>query len=259
MKNTIKKKLQKETKFLFKFQNKKKTKKLNVELTIPNHIEELRQRTSQILIILILISLFAFFNIKEIIKLLEIPAQNINFFQLSPSEYFLETIKISIYTGIILISPIFLNQIIFFIIPGLTLNEKKLVLPLLFTSIILLFLSLIFAFFFLIPTALKFFISYSVDVIEPLWAFSQYCDFILLLFTTTALAFQIPIFQIILGILNIVTGRSMLNLWKYVTLFSAIISAILTPSTDPLTQILLASAIIILYLIGAGILIVLKK
>ena len=68
----------------------------------------------------------------------------------------------------------------------------------------------------LIPAALQFFITYSSDVIEPLWSFSQYCDFILVLFYTTGIAFQIPIFQIILGILGVVSGANMLKLWKYV-------------------------------------------
>jgi len=56
-----------------------------------------------------------------------------------------------------------------------------------------------------------------------------------------------------------VTGKQMLLSWKYVVLASTIISAILTPSTDPITQICLAGAIILLYLTGAGILILYKK
>jgi sec-independent protein translocase protein TatC len=126
-------------------------------------------------------------------------------------------------------------------------------------STLLFFLSLIFSYFCLIPAALQFFISYSSEVIEPLWSFSQYCDFILVLFTTTGIAFQIPIFQVILGILGVISGATMLKLWKYVVLFAVIIGAVLTPSTDPITQILLSGAIIILYLIGAGILIFLKR
>lgn len=96
-------------------------------------------------------------------------------------------------------------------------------------------------------------------MIEPLWSFSQYCDFILVLFYTTAIAFQIPIFQIILGILGVVSGATMLKLWKYVVLIAVIIGAILTPSTDPITQILLSGAIVLLYFLGAGVLILLKR
>jgi sec-independent protein translocase protein TatC len=79
------------------------------------------------------------------------------------------------------------------------------------------------------------------------------------LFYTTGIAFQIPIFQIILGILGVVSGATMLKLWKYVILVAVIIGAILTPSTDPITQILLSGAIVLLYFLGAGILILLKR
>ena len=92
-----------------------------------------------------------------------------------------------------------------------------------------------------------------------MWSFSQYCDFILVLFYTTAIAFQIPILQIILGILGVVSGANMLKLWKYVVLGAVIIGAILTPSTDPITQILLSGAIVLLYCLGAGVLILLKR
>ena len=65
--------------------------------------------------------------------------------------------------------------------------------------------------------------------------------------------------QIILGILGVVSGANMLKLWKYVVLGAVIIGAILTPSTDPITQILLSGAIVLLYCLGAGVLILLKR
>jgi len=68
------------------------------------------------------------------------------------------------------------------------------------------------------------------------------------------LAFQIPIFQLILGLTGVLSGEKMLALWKYVVLGSTIVGAVLTPSTDPITQLCLSSAIFILYLLGSMIL-----
>jgi sec-independent protein translocase protein TatC len=62
-----------------------------------------------------------------------------------------------------------------------------------------------------------------------------------------------------LGVLGVVSGANMLKLWKYVVLGAVIIGAILTPSTDPITQILLSGAIVLLYCLGAGVLILLKR
>jgi sec-independent protein translocase protein TatC len=242
----------------FKFQPELKS-NLNLELPFTEHVEELRQRSFHVLGILILVSCIAFIDIKPIVQLLEVPVQNVKFFQLSPGEYFISTVKIAFYTGILLTSPFLLSQLTFFVIPGLNSGEKKLILPLLIGSTVLFFISLGFSYFVLIPAALQFFISYSSDVIEPLWSFNQYFDFILVLFYTTGLAFQIPIFQIILGILGVVSGKSMLKQWKYVILVATIIGAILTPSTDPITQILLSGAIVLLYVFGAGVLVILNR
>ena len=101
--------------------------------------------------------------------------------------------------------------------------------------------------------------NYSSTVIEPLWSFDQYFDFILFLFYSTGFSFQVPIVQVILGLAGIVNGKQMLNAWKYVVLGATIISAVLTPSTDPVTQLCLSGAIVILYLIGAGLLVLYKK
>jgi sec-independent protein translocase protein TatC len=188
-----------------------------------------------------------------------VPVQDIRFFQISPGEYFLSTVKIACYSGLLFCSPVLLSQIILFILPVLNSNEKKIILPLLIGSIILFGTGLLFSYYVLIPAALNFFISYSADVVEPLWSIDQYFDFILLIFLTTGLAFQIPVFQIILGLLDVISGKQMLEAWKYVVLGSTIVGAILTPSTDPITQIFLSSAIMLLYLSGAGVLILLKK
>jgi sec-independent protein translocase protein TatC len=230
-----------------------------LELPFFEHIEELRQRSFQVLGLFLIITLLLFVDVKLIVKLLEVPVQDIRFFQISPGEYFLSTVKIACYSGLLFCSPVLLSQIILFILPGLNSNEKKIILPLLIGSIILFGTGLLFSYYVLIPAALNFFISYSADVVEPLWSIDQYFDFILLIFLTTGLAFQIPVFQIILGLLNVISGKQMLEAWKYVVLGSTIVGAILTPSTDPITQIFLSSAIMLLYLSGAGVLILLKK
>ena len=76
---------------------------------------------------------------------------------------------------------------------------------------------------------------------------------------TTGLSFQIPVIQIVLGLLNIISGQTMLSAWKYVIVISTILAAIITPSTDPITQILLTIALLALYLGGAGIVTVINK
>jgi sec-independent protein translocase protein TatC len=225
-----------------------------MELPFLEHLEELRQRIFQLIILFVSVTIFVFIKVKTLVEILEKPVTMIKFIQLSPGEYLLSTIKIAVYSGILICVPIILSQVICFIFPGLTIQEKKFILPLIIISFSLFSLSINFSYTILIPAALKFFIQYSENVIEPLWSFEQYLDFTLLVFYSTSLAFQIPIFQLILGLTGIISSEKMLSLWKYVVLGSTIIGAILTPSTDPITQLCLSLAIFVLYLLGSIIL-----
>ena len=232
---------------------------VTLELPFSEHIEELRQRIFLVFGIILLLTCFSFIEVKNLVKILELPINNVKFFQVAPGEYFISTIKISFYTGLLCSSPFLICQLILFLLPGLTKKETKIVLPLLLSSLILFGLGLAFSYYTLIPAALNFFLNYSEEVLEPFWSFDQYFEFILVLFYSTGLAFQIPILQILIGLLNIVSPKQMLGSWRYVILVSTILGAILTPSTDPLTQLLLSSAILLLYFSGLGILFLIKN
>jgi sec-independent protein translocase protein TatC len=69
---------------------------------------------------------------------------------------------------------------------------------------------------------------------------------------STGLAFQIPIIQLLLGYLGIVSSQQMLSGWRLVIIAATVLGAVLTPSTDPLTQSLLAGAVLGLYYGGIG-------
>ena len=71
------------------------------------------------------------------------------------------------------------------------------------SSLILFGLGLVFSYYTLIPAALNFFLNYSEEVLEPFLSFDQYFEFILILFYSTGLAFQIPIIQILVGLLGL--------------------------------------------------------
>ena len=232
---------------------------ITLELPFSEHIEELRQRIFVVFLIILFLTCIAFIEVKSLVKILELPIDNVKFFQVAPGEYFISTIKISFYTGLLFSSPFVIGQLILFLLPGLTKKETKIILPLLLSSLILFGLGLAFSYYTLIPAALNFFLNYSEEVLEPFLSFDQYFEFILVLFYSTGLAFQIPIIQILVGLLNIVSPQQMLGAWRYIILVSTIMGAILTPSTDPLTQLLLSLAILLLYFSGLGILFLLKN
>jgi sec-independent protein translocase protein TatC len=217
-----------------------------------DHLEELRQRIFYALIAVVLGIIGCFLFVKPLVQFLELPAQGVKFLQLAPGEFFFVSIKVAGYSGLLISSPFLLYQIIQFVLPGLTRRERRLLAPVVFGSSILFFVGLAFAYKLLIPAALNFFITYGADVVEQSWSIDKYFEFVLLLMFSTGLAFQIPVIQLILGYLEIVSSERMLSGWRYVILAAVIVGAILTPSTDPLTQSLLAGAILGLYFGGIG-------
>ncbi len=224
----------------------------DVEMSLFDHLEELRLRIFYALIAVVVGAIGCFTVVKQIVRLLELPAQGVKFLQLAPGEFFFVSIKVAGYSGILVASPVILYQIIAFVLPGLTRKERRLLGPIVFGSSILFVAGLAFAYIALIPAALNFFITYGADVVEQSWSIEKYFDFVLLLMFSTGLAFQVPIIQALLGLLNIVSSQQMLAGWRLVLIGAAVIGAVLTPSTDPLTQSLLGGAIVSLYFGGIG-------
>jgi sec-independent protein translocase protein TatC len=132
----------------------------------------------------------------------------------------------------------------------MTYKEQKILIPILITSYILFGLGLIFSYKILIPSALKFFLQYGANVVDPLWSFEQYFEFFSFLAFTCGLGFQIPIVQLVLCITNVVQPNDLLKAWRYIVLGSTILAAILTPTVDPLTQLFLSVAFLGLYFTG---------
>ena len=223
-----------------------------VEMSLFDHLEELRLRIFYALIAIVLSMIGCFIAVKPIVQLLEVPAQGVKFLQLAPGEYFFVSIKVAGYSGLLVASPFVLYQILQFVLPGLTRRERRLIAPVVLGSTVLFVAGLVFAYLLLLPAALNFFINYGEDVVEQIWSIDRYFEFVLLLLFSTGLAFQIPIIQALLGWLGIVSSAKMLAGWRYVFLGAVVLGAILTPSTDPLTQSLLAGAVLMLYFGGVG-------
>lgn len=224
----------------------------DVEMSLFDHLEELRRRIFYSLIAVFIAIVGCFFVVNQIVELLEVPAQGAKFLQLSPGEYFFVSLKVAGYSGLLLASPFILYQVVMFVLPGLTRRERRILGPVILGSSVLFFAGLAFAYIALIPAALNFFINYGAEVVEQLWSIDRYFEFVLLLLFSTGLAFQIPIVQLILGLLGIVSSQQMLSGWRYVLLGAAVLGAVLTPSTDPVTQSLLGGAVLVLYFGGIG-------
>ena len=223
-----------------------------VEMTLVGHLEELRSRVLRSLLAVVVGAAACLLFVRPLVRLLEVPAKGIHFLQLAPGEFLLVSLKVAGYAGLTLALPYVLYEGLAFVLPGLTRREQKLVAPAVAGSGLLFLAGLAFAWWALVPAALNFLVSYGADVVEPLWSIERYLDFVLLLMVATALAFQLPVLQMLLAALGLVRSEAMLGAWRFVVMASALAGAVLTPSTDPITMLLLSGAITALYLVGVG-------
>lgn len=223
-----------------------------VEMSLVDHLEELRRRVLRSLLAVVLAAALCLVAVKPLVRLLEMPAEGIRFLQLAPGEFLFVSLKVAGYAGLTLALPYVLYELLAFVLPGLSRRERRLVAPAVAGSALLFAAGLAFAWWALVPAALRFLVSYGADVVEPSWSIERYLDFVLLLMLATALAFQLPVLQLILGALGLIRARTMLAGWRWVVLVAAIAGAVLTPSTDPVTMLLLAGAISGLFLVGVA-------
>ncbi|GMH41200.1 hypothetical protein BSKO_09110 [Bryopsis sp. KO-2023] len=224
------------------------------EMPIWDHLEELRERVLVGALACTVAILTCFVFSKDLVVFLEGPAveQGVRFLQLSPGEFFFTTLKVAGYAGLLIAVPTVLYEIIAYVIPGLTKSERNFLAPIVFGSSILFYIGLLFSYEILTPAALGFFVTYADGAVESLWSIEQYFQFVLVLMLSTGLSFQVPVIQVLLGQTGLVTSKQMLDQWRYVVVGATIAAAVLTPSTDPFTQALLAAPLIGLYLGGAA-------
>ena len=223
-----------------------------VEMSLVDHLEELRSRVLRSLLAVVIGAAGCLAFVKPLVKLLEMPAHGIRFLQLAPGEFLFVSLKVAGYAGLSLALPYVLYEVLAFVLPGLTRRERRLVAPAVAGSALLFAAGLAFAWWALVPAALTFLVNYGADVVEPSWSIERYLDFVLLLMVATALAFQLPVLQLLLGALGLIKARTMLGAWRWVVVAAALAGAVLTPSTDPVTMLLLSGAITALFLLGVG-------
>jgi sec-independent protein translocase protein TatC len=159
---------------------------------------------------------------------------------------FVVTLKISLWAGALLTSPLWLYQLWAFVAPGLRAGEKKRVPFLALLAVLLLLAGVAFAYYLAFPLTFKFFLTFSSEALQPFLAVDRYLALAMGLIAAFALAFQLPLILMFLGHLNLITAGFLRRQRRYAILAIFIAAAILTPP-DAISQCLLAAALMLLY------------
>ena len=164
---------------------------------------------------------------------------------------FFVALKVSIFAAIIFALPVILWQLWLFIAPGLYDNEKKLVIPFVFGGTGMFALGVLFAYYIVTPFGFQFLITFGSFLYTPLINIEDYVGFFTKILLGFGVAFELPVVASFLGIIGLVTDRTLIGFFKFAIVIIFILAALLTPP-DVLTQLLMAAPLIILY--GASIL-----
>jgi sec-independent protein translocase protein TatC len=237
------------------------------KMPVMEHLVELQVRLTRAVIVTALVFVGTFFYADGLVKWLRIPLQNmfvpstlsweptdlptVPFVFLAPAEALWQNVKVAGLFALVLATPYILIEVWRFIVPGLHAQERRFVGPFVGLSLLAFFAGVSFSFFFVLPFALNFLISYGVGAgFIPQLSIAQYVGFALWFLLIFGLVFEVPLVITLMAKLGWVDAPFLRRYRKWALLGSFIIAAILTPTPDPFNQCLMALPMYILYEVG---------
>ena len=226
-------------------------------LTILEHIQELRYRvlvSTGALIVGVAVSFWPLTG--WFIDFLKQPAEDriegFETFFFDPLEGWTTYFSVSLLLGLALSMPVIVYQALAFVGPGLTSSERRWLYPIVIGASLAFVGGMAFAYYLQLGPFLGFLLNPLGDIGEPLISVKKYMAFVTRLLLVMGLIFELPLIAMGLAKLGVVTSRKLVGWWRYAIVIAVIAAAIVTPTIDPINQMLVAVPIIVLYFLGAG-------
>ena len=163
--------------------------------------------------------------------------------------------KLALFAGITLSSPVIFYQVWAFITPGLEDKEMSVVIPVVLSSVIFFLLGIVFCYLVVLPFMTDFLIKLTLEgpglTLEP--TLQSTFSYSLWLLVAFGLIFELPVFMYLLSALELVTAKGLLAFYRYWVVISFVLGALLTPTPDPLNQAMMSGPLVLLYGVGIGI------
>ena len=215
------------------------------EQPLRDHLQEFRKRLIICLVVVAIAALACYNYVDDIIALLSGPAGKLYF--MNPSEVFFTYMEIALYAGILFTLPVLLYEVWAFVAPALWPEERRAVLVILPTAVILFYVGLVFAYYLVIPAAVTFFMGFATQTLQPMFSLESYLSFILALSLPFGFIFELPLIVVFLAKIGLVTGDFLKGKRKILIVIAFIFAAVVSPTTDIFTQTMIAVPLIVLY------------
>lgn len=242
-------------------------------MPLGEHLRELRNRLFKAIAAILAVTVVAAFYYNELIAFLVEPVLKSVGCEASLSEIareqadgkacahltmngllapFTLALKVSLMAGVVLATPVWLYQLWAFLAPGLHANEKKYSLSFVAAGFPL-FLGGGFFAYKILPTTAEVLIGFTPANVDNLLPLDDYLDLVVRMILVFGLSFELPLLLVMLNFGGVLTGRRMLGWWRGMVMGITLFAAIATPSTDPLSMMVLAGPIIVLYFAATGV------
>jgi sec-independent protein translocase protein TatC len=237
------------------------------KMPVMEHLVELQARLTRTVLVVAAVFVGTFFYADTLVQWLRVPLQNafipgrlqwvptdlpvVPFVFLAPGEALWQNVKVAGLFALVLATPYMLWEVWQFIVPGLHAQERRFVGPFVLLSTLAFYAGIGFSFFFVLPFALNFLISYGVNAgFIPQLSIAQYVGFALWFLMVFGLIFEVPLVITLMAKLGWVDAPFLKRYRKWAFLGAFIIAAILTPTPDPFNQCLMALPMYIFYEVG---------
>lgn len=217
----------------------------DANMSLVDHLQELRQRIIKAVIAIGIGFTISYFYAEQLINFVTAPAGKL--YYMSPAEGFFSYLKISFVVGVLGALPVILYQIWAFLVPALTTNERTALVILVPSSVILFFTGLFFSYFLVLPAALKFFIGFTTDNLQPLLSLGQYLSFIISFLLPFGIIFELPLFLVVLAKVGLISSAFLISKRKMVIVLSFVVGAVISPTPDVFSQTMIAIPLLVLY------------
>lgn len=217
--------------------------------TLVEHLTELRGRIIVSLAALGATTLLSLPFASHLLKILKYPAsgviEKLVFF--SPEEAFMIYMRIGLLCAFIFSMPVILYQFWGFCAPAMDERVRERSFSFIFYCFLSFLAGSLFAYFVLLPPALKFLISFAKDDLQPMISAGKYISFVTGIIFASGLVFQMPILSFLLTKLGIINARSLRKKYKYAVVMIVIVAAVITPTPDAFNMSFLALPMLALY------------
>lgn len=164
--------------------------------------------------------------------------------------------RVALLIGAVIAVPIITQQIVMFVTPGMTKQERRIFFAALPLITLLFLVGVAFAWFILIPPALNFLVNFESTIFEPLVTAQDYLNFVVSLLFWMGVAFETPLVLFVLSLMGFITPRPLARNWRLAVVIAAVAAALITPTVDPVNMSLVMGPLMVLYIISIGLVVI---